>query len=112
LKSEWERQDTNKDGLLSYNEVKSLLRVFNMKPRDSELKKEIKELDGDNSGNMDFSEFLALYDNLAFRPEIEVIFKEHATGEESSVMTIEDLRKFLTTTQGVTNKQSKQANKL
>ena len=79
-----------------------------MKPRDSELKKEIKELDADNSGNMDFSEFLALYDNLAFRPEIEVIFQEHATGEESSVMTVEDLRKFLTTTQGVTNKQSKQ----
>ena len=72
-----------------------------MKPRDADLKKEFEAIDTENNKNLDFPEFLSLYDTLAFRPEIQVIFKEHATGSETTLMTMDDFRRFLVSEQGV-----------
>jgi calmodulin len=52
--------DTNRDGQISNKEIGFVMRLLGQNPSDSELQDMIDEVDSDNSGKIDFPEFLTL----------------------------------------------------
>eukprot|EP01114_Cavostelium_apophysatum_P013700 TRINITY_DN3379_c0_g1_i2.p1 TRINITY_DN3379_c0_g1~~TRINITY_DN3379_c0_g1_i2.p1 ORF type:complete len:538 (-),score=201.55 TRINITY_DN3379_c0_g1_i2:371-1984(-) len=98
IKVEWDKADSDKSGTLSFNEVHSLLKKLNFKPKKKESKRRFKEVDADGSKSLDFAEFVEFLERLRVRPEIDEIFVKFCD-PKTSAMTPEMLLKFLQTIQ-------------
>ena len=92
--------DKNGDGSISSTELDNLLRALGAKPTPEEIQEMINEVDKDNSGRIEFNEFLELYSRKMNEPETEEdlieafrIFDRDGNG----LITRDELRHVMTT---------------
>lgn len=74
---------TEKKGALSLKQVIALTKTLNLKLPKRYIKQKFRDVDFDNSGALDFSEFKVFLRELRKRPEIEKIFTAITQGENS-----------------------------
>ena len=58
LKEIFQLTDKDQDGIITADELKTVLLLFNKKPTDSDVYLILKKYDHDNSGAIDFNEFV------------------------------------------------------
>ena len=64
LRHVWTTVDTDGDGTLSPDEVRTLLRRMHLTDGDRSVERALKQLDADANGEIDFNEFLAVHSQL------------------------------------------------
>ena len=93
--------DKDGDGTLDTKYVGTIMRSLGQSPTESELREIIVEVDADNSGYMDFSEFLTVMahhikDDMDTKDDICTAFKVFDEAGKGTI-TVRDLRSVLTT---------------
>jgi Ca2+-binding EF-hand superfamily protein len=56
--------DTDKDGLLSFNDIKEMLKMIGEHMSDNEIRTIIKQADMDQDGYINFVEFTTIMNNI------------------------------------------------
>lgn len=56
--------DTDKDGLLSFNDIKEMLKMIGETLSDNEIRAIVKQADQDKDGFINFSEFSNIMNNI------------------------------------------------
>jgi len=107
---EWKAADRDNSGRLSFQEIKKLLNHLNIVLKESHLKERFKRVDKDGSGELDFNEFKNFLEELRSRPELKVLFEQHAHGK--SYITADEFLLFLRTEQKETGADHAYAAKL
>ncbi len=81
LKTLWDRADNDHNGTLNINEVFAMLALINVNMPKDKMKAMFKKFDKDNSGALDFAEFLEFMSKLRRRPEMEALFALCVSGD-------------------------------
>ena len=63
IKMAWELFDDDHSGCIDANELHNVLKKLGLNPTDQELEEIINDIDKDNDGTIDYSEFLRLMSN-------------------------------------------------
>ncbi len=54
--------DENSDGLISFSEIKLLIKEFDLKISDNEIKKWFKKMDINKDGKVNYDEFMKMFE--------------------------------------------------
>lgn len=90
---EWARADADGSGFLDLKEISLVLMRLNIYVKKKEIKRKFDEVDVDNSGTLNFTEFMAFLNGVRNRPEINMIFAEYSQFNET--MRPEQFLRFL-----------------
>ncbi|KAL9970552.1 hypothetical protein ACROYT_G022950 [Oculina patagonica] len=96
--------DKSGDGLLSVDEVFSLMHKLNVKISNRKLRETFKAADTDDQdseGLLDFNEFVNFYKSISTRKEIYLLLLKYGNSKEH--MTVTELKFFLETEQKMTD---------
>eukprot|EP01012_Entosiphon_sulcatum_P067181 TRINITY_DN9674_c0_g1_i1.p1 TRINITY_DN9674_c0_g1~~TRINITY_DN9674_c0_g1_i1.p1 ORF type:complete len:745 (+),score=166.27 TRINITY_DN9674_c0_g1_i1:68-2302(+) len=89
----WKQADKNGDNRLTKAEIQKLLFAINAQISPHELGKMFREVDADNSGNLNFEEFATLYHRLSDNPAVRKLFTEYSNGQ--LLITPQDAARFM-----------------
>ncbi|KAL0482336.1 phosphatidylinositol phospholipase C, delta [Acrasis kona] len=95
---QWMKADVNNDGKLEFNEVKQLCKQLNMNVDSTTLQTQFKLFDDDNSGTMEYEEFVKFYNSLMNRPELNAYFEKYSAVD--FLMKPDEYNTFLEQEQG------------
>ncbi|XP_045600729.1 1-phosphatidylinositol 4,5-bisphosphate phosphodiesterase delta-4 isoform X3 [Procambarus clarkii] len=116
LRQQFEEADKDNNGSLNFNECCTLLKQLNIKMDKTHAKKLFNQAntskqkrDGDQV--LEVGEFVNFYHALLKMPEIEKLFKKHAS-EKTQLMSADQLCAFLHKEQGLIDLDESQATKL
>lgn len=104
LKEVFLSADKSGDGLLSVDEVFSLMHKLNVKITNRKLREAFKAADTDDQdseGLLDFNEFINFYKSISTRREIYLLLLKYGNSKEH--MTVAELKMFLETEQKMTD---------
>lgn len=90
--------DQNKDGIITVDDLASIMRAIGQSPTHNELQDMIREVDADGNENIDFTEFLALMSRQMRQSEVEEELKEAFRvfdRDNDGYITAHELKNFL-----------------
>eukprot|EP01083_Nonionella_stella_P063951 166235_1 len=100
LRSEWNRADTDHSGSLSLKEVRSLLKRLNIVVPKAIAANMFDSVDVDDSGDLNFAEFVRLRAKLLNRPEFDALFSKYSGSKaKDATMSVSSFSTFLSTEQ-------------
>lgn len=102
LIDKFQQADTNKNGLLSFDEVWNLLKRMNLQISERYAKAIFRESEFENSrdNKLNEKEFLNFFERLTDRPDLRFVMTQ-ASSDNVETLTVADLQRFLTEEQGV-----------
>uniref|UniRef100_A0A8C6NJN6 Phosphoinositide phospholipase C n=1 Tax=Nothobranchius furzeri TaxID=105023 RepID=A0A8C6NJN6_NOTFU len=93
IQSYLRRADENRDGKMTYDEVKRLLQMINIDLSEQYSRNLFKRCDRSGDGRLDHSEIEGFCRELMRRPELDAVFRHYSSS--GSVLSIAELRDFL-----------------
>ncbi|CAI5449222.1 unnamed protein product [Caenorhabditis angaria] len=110
LIDKFQQADTNKNGLLTFDEVWNLLKRMNLQISERYAKAIFRESELENSrdNKLNEKEFLNFFERLTDRPDLRFVMQQ-ASSDNVETLTVADLQRFLTEEQGFTNIDLKKA---
>jgi Ca2+-binding EF-hand superfamily protein len=99
----FDEADENGDGTLDLKEIIQMMKRLNVGVSNKIIKRKFKEADtsGNGDNKLDFDEFIQLFNEFSERPDIRRIFNLHASADNGTNMSVEDLLLFLKSVQNL-----------
>ncbi|CAP26450.1 Protein CBR-PLC-4 [Caenorhabditis briggsae] len=113
LIDKFQQADTNKNGLLSFDEVWNLLKRMNLQISERYAKAIFREseLEDSRDNKLNEKEFLNFFERLTDRPDLRFVMTQ-ASSDNVETLTVADLQRFLTEEQGFEKVDLKKAEQI
>ncbi|CAI2350924.1 unnamed protein product [Caenorhabditis sp. 36 PRJEB53466] len=113
LIDKFQQADTNKNGLLSFDEVWNLLKRMNLQISERYARAIFRdaELEDSRDNKLNEKEFLNFFERLTDRPDLRFVMSQ-ASSDNVETLTVADLQRFLTEEQGFENVDLKKAEQI
>ncbi|XP_037542226.1 1-phosphatidylinositol 4,5-bisphosphate phosphodiesterase delta-4 isoform X2 [Nematolebias whitei] len=106
----FQKADKNKDGKMTFKEVKTLLKMMNVDMNEEHALHLFTMADRSESGSLEIEQFVHFYKILTQRDEVWKVFQDYSGDGE--MLTLEELESFLTVEQQEGEQSSRHAQEL